>query len=169
MGSICAFETRQASSFPSETAVAFNLRLRGQYFDVETGTHYNYFRDCDPAIARYVESDPVGLFGGLATYLYAKGNSLRWADSTGQGIGMAGAVIIIGYACFELWCIKRGLDACRRKYPELTDPLSSDRKNFAECQSAIVTICGTLGAFGSDPLGSAATELGGHAGSALSH
>ena len=38
-----------------------NLRLPGQYFDKETNTHYNYFRDYDPAIGRYVQSDPIGL------------------------------------------------------------------------------------------------------------
>jgi RHS repeat-associated protein len=29
-------------------------------FDAETGLHYNYFRDYDPAIGRYVEPDPIG-------------------------------------------------------------------------------------------------------------
>ncbi len=45
---------------------AYNLRLPGQYFDAETGKHYNYFRDCDPSIGRYVESDPSGLAGRIA-------------------------------------------------------------------------------------------------------
>jgi RHS repeat-associated protein len=40
--------------------VAYNLRLPGQYYDVETGKHYNYFRDYDPAVGRYVEGDPLG-------------------------------------------------------------------------------------------------------------
>ena len=42
-----------------------NLRLPGQYFDSETNLHYNYFRDFDPAIGRYVQSDPIGLKGGM--------------------------------------------------------------------------------------------------------
>jgi RHS repeat-associated protein len=46
------------------------LRLPGQYFDKETNLHYNYFRGYDPAIGRYSESDPIGLRGGLNTYVY---------------------------------------------------------------------------------------------------
>jgi len=42
-----------------------NLRFPGQYYDVETELHYNYFRDYDPTIGRYVESDPIGLEGGF--------------------------------------------------------------------------------------------------------
>ncbi len=49
----------------------YPLRFPGQYYDAETGMHYNYFRDYDPAIGRYVESDPIGLMGGVNTYLYA--------------------------------------------------------------------------------------------------
>lgn len=43
----------------------------------------NYFRDYDPAIGRYVESDPIGLDGGLNPYLYVDGNPLRYVDPTG--------------------------------------------------------------------------------------
>jgi len=43
------------------TPFVFNLRFPGQYFDRETFTHYNVFRDYDPGIGRYVESDPIGV------------------------------------------------------------------------------------------------------------
>lgn len=62
---------------------AFNLRLPGQYFDAETGLHYNYFRTYDPATGRYIESDPIGLAGGLNPYLYAAANPLRYIDPLG--------------------------------------------------------------------------------------
>lgn len=64
--------------------VTLNLRFPGQYYDQETGLHYNYFRDYEPATGRYLTSDPIGLEGGLNTYLYAGGNSIRYIDPDGK-------------------------------------------------------------------------------------
>jgi len=59
------------------------LRFPGQYFDKETNLHYNYYRDYDPAIGRFPQSDPIGLLGGLNTYLYVSADPLRWVDPKG--------------------------------------------------------------------------------------
>ena len=54
------------------------------YQDQETNTHYNYFRDYEPAIGRYVQSDPIGLAGGINTYTYVGSNPLGVTDPTGE-------------------------------------------------------------------------------------
>lgn len=61
----------------------FNYRFPGQYFDAESSLHYNYFRDFDPSTGRYVQSDPIGLDGGLNTYGYLNGNPLNGIDLYG--------------------------------------------------------------------------------------
>jgi RHS repeat-associated protein len=75
------------------STITNNLRFPGQYYDQETGLHYNYFRDYNPAIDRYIEGDPIGLRGGINLYLYAGANSIRFTDPRGLLLGGPGAVI----------------------------------------------------------------------------
>lgn len=67
----------------------FNQRFPGQYYDSETNTHYNYFRDYDPSTGRYIESDPIGLDGGINTYGYVEANPLSYVDPEGLKGGPA--------------------------------------------------------------------------------
>ncbi len=59
-----------------------NLRFQGQYFDVETGLHYNTFRYYDPEIGRFITQDPIGLEGGFNLYGYCR-NPTAWVDPLG--------------------------------------------------------------------------------------
>ena len=66
----------------------------GQYYDQETGLHYNYFRYYDPETGRYVTADPIGFAGGdLNLYGYVWNNPLNWSDSL--GLCPACAVVVV--------------------------------------------------------------------------
>jgi RHS repeat-associated protein len=73
----------------------FPLRHPGQYDDPETGLFYNYFRDYDPSLGRYLETDPLGVLVPVElesatslrlqnTYAYVDSNPLRLVDPTGE-------------------------------------------------------------------------------------
>lgn len=65
-------------------SISYNLRFPGQYYDAETGLHYNYFRDYNPETGRYVQSDPIGLEGGINPYLYVEATPFTDVDETGE-------------------------------------------------------------------------------------
>jgi len=67
--------------------IFYNCRFPGQYFDVESNLHYNYYRYYSPQIGRYITSDPIGLDGGLNTFGYVGGNPVRNIDAFGLAPG----------------------------------------------------------------------------------
>jgi RHS repeat-associated protein len=78
-----------------------NLRFPGQYFLIEDGLHYNWYRHYDPTVGRYIQPDPLGFVNGPSVYEYATSNPLQKVDPNGQQwiqilrvIVGAGAVII---------------------------------------------------------------------------
>jgi RHS repeat-associated protein len=68
---------------PFVSAIPQNLRFPGQFADAESGYYHNGFRDYDPSLGRYLETDPIGLNGGLNTYLYAGANPVNDTDPLG--------------------------------------------------------------------------------------
>ncbi len=64
-------------------SITQNLRFPGQYADAETGWYQNGFRDYAPLWGRYLESDPIGLTGGMSTYNYVNANPSSGTDSMG--------------------------------------------------------------------------------------
>jgi RHS repeat-associated protein len=80
-----AFGNTPPNQDPDQDGAAFkfDLRFPGQRYDSATGLNYNYFRDYDPSTGRYVESDPIGLKGGVSTYGYVGASPLMWKDTYG--------------------------------------------------------------------------------------
>lgn len=60
-----------------------NFRFRGQYYDSETGLHYNWHRYYDPKTGRYLTADPIGLAGGINPYVYVQNDPINMIDPYG--------------------------------------------------------------------------------------
>ena len=75
------------SSFGEATievaTVENNLRFPGQYYDSESGLHYNYQRYYNSKLGKYLRVDPIGINGGVNIYCYSKNNPILYYDSLG--------------------------------------------------------------------------------------
>jgi RHS repeat-associated protein len=122
------------------------LRLPGQYYTAETGLNQNVNRDYDPLVGKYVESDPIGLKGGINTYRYAADRPVATIDPTGlviRGTGLtddqwnqvqAAESAIRGQLSKACSCQRDGSSSCIPcdLVSKLTSVLGSSTVNFAE-------------------------------------
>ena len=119
---------------------SYNLRLPGQYYMAETGLNQNYFRDYDPMVGRYVESDPIGLKGGVNTYGYALQNPLLYIDPDGLLSQIVASCVCSymkssGYVAWQAWSAALGN---RYKPGPWNDPVLRPCENYLYAYAAVV-------------------------------
>jgi len=123
------------------STITNNLRFPGQYEDEETGLHYNCHRYYDPSMGRYLRPDPVGLNGGVNSFVYANLNPIIFSDF-------------------------RGLDADKWTFGEIGECAITSLRNFtappglADAKASINACCTRNGGDCSSKDGSTATEPG---------
>ncbi len=118
---------------PSGTFV-YNLRFPGQYYDTETGLHYNYYRDYNPALGRYVQSDPIGLDGGINAYAYALSAPTMYTDEDGLSALKIIALCAKGYRVIKNVGLTEAIQAVRRGENVLANS-HSEAKQIARAAS----------------------------------
>jgi RHS repeat-associated protein len=118
--SYAPFGQAAVNADPDGDTVPFTLDLRfpGQVYDAESGQHYNFFRDYDPAMGRYLQSDPIGVAVGLNTFAYLSSNPVMRVDLLGLDASSASAAASGADALRLFRPYQRGKEAAERAASE---------------------------------------------------
>ncbi|MEQ1712005.1 MAG: RHS repeat-associated core domain-containing protein [Hyphomicrobium sp.] len=131
-----------------------NARFPGQWFQVESGLHYNWHRHYDPTIGRYTQPDPLGLDAGVSLYAYGRNSPQAEIDPTGEN---PIALLCLRYprVCGQVLQCIRDPKSCKPKFcgagSQLYKPLCSvpkcnpgDHKSTLDFKLAAAEACFTL-------------------------
>lgn len=120
------------------------FRFPGQYEDPETGLYYNYFRDYDSQLGRYIQADPIGLAGGINVFNYSEVNPVNIVDP----LGLYGTNDCSYYKkrCAETggdYYCKTAQEWCDRfpKYPDPDPSQDTDYEGWARCTRKCLQDC----------------------------
>jgi len=127
---------------------ALNLRFPGQYFQIETGLHYNWHRHYDPMTGRYTQPDPLRFVDGPSIYAYAKSSPLINVDPDGRVVQVI-ATCLANPACanalaaglattaYAIWAMCQPLDCHKASKYELRQAGIFDEHEYKKDHGAI--------------------------------
>ncbi|CAM5459416.1 Rhs protein OS=Streptomyces tendae OX=1932 GN=GUR47_17240 PE=4 SV=1 [Streptomyces tendae] len=126
------------------------LRFPGQYFDEESGWHYNFYRYYDPQTAQYTTPDPLGLLPEDNQHSYVR-NPLSWLDA----LGLAPCAKVIALRAWKArnnqggYSVYHGLDSQGRKiYAGITNNIARRERQHIAKNYGIVRLQEVRGATG---------------------